>query len=234
MQRFFSHMPDERNRGALNLELVPNPSLGSLRFRAQQKLRPSLSMTDLEKAAPGSMNADAPDGRLPELSGLARWRAAAVLVPIIDRPSGLTVLLTLRASDLRAHPGQVAFPGGKIDAGETPHGAALREAKEEIGLEKRFVEPLGWLDPFFTGTGFRVAPLVAIVESSFVLTVNKQEVDEVFETPLAFLMNAANHRLEEQEWQGQRRRYYAMPHEGRYIWGATAGILRNLYEKLFS
>ena len=164
----------------------------------------------------------------------APWRAAAVLLPIIDRPGGLTVLLTLRASDLRAHSGQVAFPGGKVDAGETPHAAALREAQEEIGLEARFVEPLGWLDPFFTGTGFRVAPLVALIEPSFALTVNKLEVDEVFETPFAFLMDAANHRLEEREWAGRRRRYYAMPYEGRCIWGATAGILRNLYEKLFS
>jgi 8-oxo-dGTP pyrophosphatase MutT (NUDIX family) len=218
----------------LSVEPVPNPSLASLLARAQQKLRPSLSLADLEQAAPNAINDDAPDGRLPELAVLAPWRAAAVLLPIINRPGGLTVLLTLRASDLRAHSGQVAFPGGKIDEGETPQDAALREAKEEIGLAEQFVEPLGWLDPFFTGTGFRVAPLVALVEPSFVLTVNKLEVDEVFETPFAFLMDAANHRLEELEWQGQRRRYYAMPHEGRYIWGATAGILRNLYEKLFS
>jgi 8-oxo-dGTP pyrophosphatase MutT (NUDIX family) len=218
----------------LSVEPVPNPSLASLLARAQQKLRPSLSLADLEQAAPNAINDDAPDGRLPEQAVLAPWRAAAVLLPIINRPGGLTVLLTVRASDLRAHSGQVAFPGGKIDEGETPQDAALREAKEEIGLAEQFVEPLGWLDPFFTGTGFRVAPLVALVEPSFVLTVNKLEVDEVFETPFAFLMDAANHRLEELEWQGQRRRYYAMPHEGRYIWGATAGILRNLYEKLFS
>jgi 8-oxo-dGTP pyrophosphatase MutT (NUDIX family) len=165
---------------------------------------------------------------------LAAWRAAAVLLPIIDRPGGLTVLLTLRASDLRAHSGQVAFPGGKIDAGESPHHAALRETQEEIGLEASFVEPLGWLDPFFTGTGFRIAPLVALIDPSFELSVNKLEVDEAFETPFAFLMDVTNHRLEEREWEGRRRRYYAMVHEGRYIWGATAGILRNLYEKLFS
>ena len=218
----------------MSVDSVSDPSSATLRIRAQQKLRPVLSLADLEQAAPSTVSDDAPDGRLQELALLVPWRAAAVLLPIIDRPGGLTVLLTLRAPNLRAYSGQVAFPGGKIDAGETPHDAALREAQEEIGLEARFVESLGWLDPFFTGTGFRVAPLVALVEPSFVLTVNKLEVDEVFETPFPFLMDATNHRLEEREWQGRRRRYYAMPHEGRYIWGATAGILRNLYEKLFS
>jgi 8-oxo-dGTP pyrophosphatase MutT (NUDIX family) len=218
----------------LSVDLVPDPTSAFLRARARQILRPSLSLADLAQAAPSSISDDALDGRLPELAVLAPWRAAAVLLPIIDRPGGLTVLLTLRAADLRAHSGQVAFPGGKIDAGETPHAAALREAQEEIGLEARLVEPLGWLDPLFTGTGFRVAPLVALVQPSFALSVNKLEVDEVFETPFAFLMDAANHRLEERELAGRRRRYYAMPHEGRYIWGATAGILRNLHEKLFS
>jgi 8-oxo-dGTP pyrophosphatase MutT (NUDIX family) len=217
----------------LSANLAPEPSPAALRALAQRKLRRSLSLADLEEASPSGMSDDAPNGRR-ELDFLIPLRLAAVLLPIVDRPGGLSVLLTLRATHLRAHSGQVAFPGGKIDPGETPYEAALREADEEIGLHERFVEPLGWLDPFFTGTGFRVAPLVALVEPSFSLTVNKQEVDEVFETPFHFLMDATNHRLEESEWQGRRRRYYAMPHEGRYIWGATAGILRNLYEKLFS
>jgi 8-oxo-dGTP pyrophosphatase MutT (NUDIX family) len=213
---------------------VSHPSSAVLRSLARRKLRPSLSLADLDEATPSGIDDDAPDGPCPELAKLAPWRPAAVLLPIVERPGGHTILLTLRAADLRAHSGQVAFPGGKIDLGETPRDAALREAHEEIGLGRRFVEPLGWLDPYFTGTGFRVAPLVALVEPSFALKVNKREVDEVFETPFAFLMDAANHRLEEREWQGRRRRYYTMPHEGRYIWGATAGILRNLYEKLFS
>jgi 8-oxo-dGTP pyrophosphatase MutT (NUDIX family) len=218
----------------LSADPISDPTPAELRALARRTLRPALSVADLERAKPIGISDDSPDGRLPELAVLAPWRAAAVLMPIVDRPSGLSVLLTLRAADLPAHSGQVAFPGGKIDAGETPREAALREAQEEIGLEERFVEPLGWLDPYFTGTGFRVAPLVALIEPSFALTINKREVEEVFETPFAFLMDTANHRLEEREWQGRVRRYYAMAHEGRYIWGATAGILRNLYEKLLS
>ena len=213
---------------------IPDPSPGALRALAQEKLKASLSLAELERAAPGGVSDDAFSARQPDLAGRAQLRPAAVLLPIVERPGGLTVLLTLRASDLRAHSGQIAFPGGKIDAGETPRDAALREAHEEIGLKERFVEPLGWLDPYFTGTGFRVAPLVALVQPSFALKVNKYEVDEVFETPFAFLMDPANHILEDREWMGRRRKYYAMPHEGRYIWGATAGILRNLYEKLLS
>ena len=218
----------------MSADLLSDSSSAALRSLVQQKLRPSLSLAELEQAAPAGVNDGALDARRPELVNLAGLRPAAVLLPIVDRPGGLSVLLTLRAADLRAHSSQVAFPGGKIDAGETPREAALREAHEEIGLEERFVEPLGWLDPYFTGTGFRVAPLVALIEPSFTLNINKLEVDEVFETPFAFLMDAANHRLEEQEWQGRRRRYYAMLHQGRYIWGATAGILRNLHEKLCS
>ena len=219
----------------MSADLVSDPSPAGLRALARVKLRPSLSNAELERAAPKGASDDAPGGRPPDWAALAaRARPAAVLLPIVNRPQGLTVLLTLRASDLRAHSGQVAFPGGKIDPGETPLDAALREAAEEIGLEERFVEPLGWLDPYFTGTGFRVAPLVALIEPSFALKINKLEVDEVFETPFVFLMDPANHRLDEREWQGRRRQFYAMPHEGRYIWGATAGILRNLYEKLFT
>jgi 8-oxo-dGTP pyrophosphatase MutT (NUDIX family) len=174
------------------------------------------------------------DGLTIDPQTVAAARPAAVLAPIIPRPEGLTVLLTLRASHLRSHSGQVAFPGGKIDVGETPGETALREAREEIGLPASLVEPLGWLDPYLTGTGYRVTALVALIDPAFAPTLNPDEVADAFETPFAFLMDAANHRLEERQWRGRTRKFYAMPYGERYIWGVTAGILRNLYERLFT
>jgi 8-oxo-dGTP pyrophosphatase MutT (NUDIX family) len=174
------------------------------------------------------------DGLTIDPQTVAAARPAAVLAPIVPRPEGLTVLLTLRAPHLRSHSGQVAFPGGKIDAGETPGETALREAREEIGLDPSLVEPLGWLDPYLTGTGFRVTALVALIDPAFAPTLNPDEVADAFETPFAFLMDAANHRLEERQWRGRTRKFYAMPYGERYIWGVTAGILRNLYERLFT
>jgi len=174
------------------------------------------------------------DGLTIDPQTVAAARPAAVLAPIVPRPEGLTMLLTLRAAHLRSHSGQVAFPGGKIDAGETPGETALREAREEIGLAPDLVEPLGWLDPYLTGTGYRVTALVALVDPAFKPKLNPDEVADVFETPFAFLMDAANHRLEERQWRGRTRKFYAMPYGERYIWGVTAGILRNLYERLFT
>jgi 8-oxo-dGTP pyrophosphatase MutT (NUDIX family) len=205
----------------------------SLRALARRRLQQELAVEDLEAGQP-RVGDFAFVGPPPSADVLALARPAAVLAPIVARPDGFSVLLTLRASHLRAHSGQIAFPGGQIDPGETPRAAALREAQEEIGLEGGLVEPLGWLDPYFTGTGFRIAPLVALIDPLFVPTLNREEVDEAFETPFAFLMDPANHRLDEREWQGRMRKFYVMPHGARYIWGATAGILRNLYERLFS
>jgi 8-oxo-dGTP pyrophosphatase MutT (NUDIX family) len=144
------------------------------------------------------------------------------------------VLLTLRTAALSSHGGQVAFPGGKIDPDdETPMAAALREAEEEIGLDRGHVEPLGYLDLYLSGTGFRIVPTVARVTPGFTLKVNPGEVEDVFEVPLAFLMGPENHQRHSREWRGMMRTYYAMPFGERYIWGVTAGILRNLYERLY-
>ncbi len=160
-------------------------------------------------------------------------RPAAVLATVVAREGGATLLLTQRAASLRDHSGQVAFPGGKIDPGESPLDAALREAEEEIGLSRKKVEILGCLDPYQTGTGFRVFPLVGLARPPLALTPNAQEVEAVFETPLSFLMNPANHQRHKKVWQGRERQFYAMPWENRYIWGATAGMIRNLYERLY-
>ena len=167
---------------------------------------------------------------------LARTRkAAAVLVPMIARDDEVTVLLTQRTAHLRSHAGQISFPGGKIDATDaSPIHAALREAHEEIGLAAKHIEPVGFLNPYLTGTGFRILPVVGLVTPPFDLEVNPGEVDDAFEVPLSFLMNPDNHKRDSREWNGKMRHFYAMPYEGRYIWGATAGILRNLYERLYS
>lgn len=158
---------------------------------------------------------------------------AAVLVPIVLREEGPTVLLTQRASGLRSHSAQVAFPGGRVDAVDgSPVVTALRETEEEIGLAREHVRTLGFLDAYLTGTGYRVVPVVGLVAPPFELTLNPHEVDEAFETPLAFLMDPANHQRHGREWKGRYRTYYAMPFGDRYIWGATAGMIRNLYERL--
>jgi 8-oxo-dGTP pyrophosphatase MutT (NUDIX family) len=160
-------------------------------------------------------------------------RPAAVLIPIVDHPEP-TVLLTQRSPHLADHAGQIAFPGGKIDATDaSPRDAALREAEEEVGLDRRFVDPLGYLGVYGTSFGFRILPTVARVRPGFSLQINRAEVDDAFEVPLAFLMNPNNHQLHAKEFRGVERTYYAMPFAERYIWGATAGILRVLYERIY-
>jgi len=160
-------------------------------------------------------------------------RPAAVLIPVVDHPQP-TVLLTQRSAHLNDHAGQISFPGGKIDATDaSPLDAALREADEEIGLPREFIDPIGYLDLYGTSFGFRILPTVARVRPGFKLRVNKAEVDEAFEVPLAFLMDAANHQLHSKEFRGVERTYYAMPYADRYIWGATAGMLRMLYERIY-
>ncbi len=164
----------------------------------------------------------------------AGTRAAAVLVGLIAYPNEVRVLLTQRAAHLRVHAGQIAFPGGKIEPqDESPAAAALRETEEEIGLSPRLVEPLGYLDAYVTGTGFRIIPVVARIEPRFALALNPGEVEEVFEAPFAFLMDEANHSLDARELGGKLRKFYVMPYGERRIWGITAGILRNLYQRLY-
>jgi 8-oxo-dGTP pyrophosphatase MutT (NUDIX family) len=216
------------DRGAVSR----HPATASFFDRAREKLTldvpPALTDPSIEGAR-GDLDLN------PETwvrAGVKATKPAAVLVPIIDRGEP-TVLLTQRTKDLASHAGQVAFPGGKIDAAdESPVAAALREATEEIGLPPALIEPIGYLDLYLTFSGFRILPTVARVKPEFTLVLNPWEVTETFEVPLAFLMTPANHQRKTSDWNGLEREYYAIPFENRYIWGITAGILRNLYERV--
>ena len=163
-----------------------------------------------------------------------RLMAAAVLVPVIERPEGLTVLFTQRTAHLYDHAGQVSFPGGRCETSDpSPVFTALRETEEEIGLDRSRVEVLGLLPEYRTGTGFSVTPVVGLVCPPFELALDSFEVAEVFETPLAFLLDPANHQRHSMEIAGIVRQYYAMPYEGYFIWGATAGMLVSLHSQLY-
>jgi 8-oxo-dGTP pyrophosphatase MutT (NUDIX family) len=158
---------------------------------------------------------------------------AAVLVPIVDHPSGLAVIFTQRTAHLKAHSGQVSFPGGRAEPQDpTPEFTALREAQEEIGLAIDRVEVLARMPEYRTRTGFRVTPVVGLLTPPVALTPDPREVEEVFEVPLAFLLDPKNHRRETRELQGRTVGYYVMRYGNRTIWGATAGMLVNLYRHL--
>ena len=161
--------------------------------------------------------------------------SAAVLVPIVTHPAGLSVLFTLRTPHLSAHAGQVSFPGGRLEPGDADEAAAaLRETAEEIGLRQDRIRLVGRLDTYVTRTGFRIYPLVGFVTPPLALVPDPQEVADVFEVPLDFLIDPANRRRESRLYQGRERFFWAIPYDGRYIWGATAGMVVNLSELLWS
>ena len=158
------------------------------------------------------------------------WRAASVLVPLVNHARGVTVLLTQRTEDMPSHAGQVAFPGGRRDARDVDAVAtALRETEEEVGIASSYVDVVGPVDLYRTGTGFEITPVVGIVTPGFTARADPREVADVFEVPLEHFLDEKNHRIDSRTVpSGLLRRYYAMPYEGRYIWGATAGMLKNL------
>lgn len=163
----------------------------------------------------------------------AALRPAAVLVPLIDRANGLSVLLTQRTPHLSAHAGQIAFPGGRIEESDADAvAAALRETEEEVGLPRDHVTVIGRLDTYVTGTGFEITPVVGIVQPPFPLAIDPFEVAEAFEVPLSFIVDPSNHRRTTREFENRTRVFFVLPFEGRNIWGATAGMLVNLAEVL--
>ena len=204
-------------------------SLATLRERLIEHLEPAASWT--ADRAPARSDFDLnPEAERPERT----LRPAAVLIPVIAGPDGATVLMTRRSDSLASHTGQIAFPGGRLDPGETAVEAALREAFEEVALDPALVEVLGVGDAYETGTGFLVTPVVGWLTGTPVTEAALDEVAEVFEAPWDFLMDPANHRRDFYDREGQPRRWYwAITHEERYIWGVTAGIVRALRTRLY-
>lgn len=193
----------------------------------------------LDLAAQAETERDTGDHILnPGIDLFAHWekppRDAAVLIGLRNSDAGPSVMLTQRTGHLNSHAGQVAFPGGKIDPEDKgPVDAALREAYEEIGLDPLLARPLGSLAPYFTGSGYRIIPVVAAIDEPVSYVPNPNEVEDVFEVPFQFLMDPANHQKQSRVWNGQRRYFYEMPFADRYIWGVTAGIIRSLYDTVY-
>jgi 8-oxo-dGTP pyrophosphatase MutT (NUDIX family) len=185
------------------------------------------------RLASGLPVATAPIGSDFSLSGVVpapeTWKPASVLVPLVNHADGLTVLLTQRTADMPSHAGQIAFPGGRRQAGENAIAAALRETEEEVGIAPGFIDVVGAVDLYRTGTGFEITPIVGILTPGFTIRADPREVADVFEVPLEHFLDEVNHKLDSRQYQGRERRYYAMPYGERYIWGATAGMLKNLH-----
>jgi 8-oxo-dGTP pyrophosphatase MutT (NUDIX family) len=207
----------------------------AFRGLAAQRLRRSPPEGDLDSTLPPDVgDHDLNAGQPLAFPEFGPPRRAAVLVPVVGHDRGATVLLTRRTDHLSSHAGQVAFPGGKIEGSDaSPLAAALRETEEEIGIGAGEIEPLGYLDLYQTGSGFRIVPVVAMIEPGFQLRIDHNEVAAVFEVPLSFLMTPINHQRQSRIFRGTERRFYAMPYDDNFIWGATAGIIRNLYNRIY-
>lgn len=196
------------------------------------------NVTPGRRAAPRDLAARGDDDLNPDMKAEMDGRKltqAAVLVPLIDRPEGMTVLLTRRTDHLHDHAGQISFPGGRLDPEDADAiAAALRETEEETGLARCHIELVGQLDTYVTRTGFEVTPVVGLVQPGFTLTPDTFEVAEIFEVPLTFFLAPDSRRMESRIWQGRTRHFYVYPYGEYYIWGATAGMLNNLAEVLGS
>ena len=200
-------------------------ALAPVRARVRRALRSRDDLPNGDELGDYNLN--------PTLPRTGPHRPAAVLVPLVERPDGHTVLLTRRTDHLHDHPGQICFPGGRLDDTDRgPIDAALRETSEEIGLRREFIEIAGVLDGYETVTGYGVTPVVAFVRPGFDLALDAFEVAEAFEVPLAFFLDEASRRIHSGTRSGRRRYFYAFEYEGRNIWGATAGMLVNLQQRM--
>ena len=200
-------------------------ALAPVRARVQRAVRAPDDLPNGDELGDYNLN--------PALPRIGPRRPAAVLVPLVERPGGHTVLLTRRTDHLHDHPGQICFPGGRLDDTDRgPIDAALRETSEEIGLRREFIEITGVLDGYETVTGYGVTPVVAFIRPGFALALDAFEVAEAFEVPLAFFLDAASRRIHSGTRSGRRRYFYAFEYEGRNIWGATAGMLVNLQRRM--
>jgi 8-oxo-dGTP pyrophosphatase MutT (NUDIX family) len=204
-----------------------------LRDRIASKLRPMMDSRTYDDLRPSTGDHDLNPFMQDWVDPDERLKPAAVLVPLVEHNSGLTVLLTKRTDHLHHHAGQVSFPGGRVEEDDLDViDTALRETEEEIGLNRAYVKVAGYLDDYETGTGFHITPVVGFVRLGFDSNVDDFEVAEVFEVPLNFLFDPKNHQRHSREYNGHQRQYYAMPYGEFYIWGATAGMLMNLYRRV--
>lgn len=204
---------------------MPDFTLDDFRHRAWQAQR------DVPETVTGDFHFN------PDLEDLIRkvaQREAAVLIGILEGKSGPSVLLTERTAKLRSHSGQIAFPGGRVDESDRTYAeTALRECEEEVGIGGEHLEVVGEMPVYFTGSGYRIHPVLAVISDGYSLRANEDEVASIFDVPLSFLMDDANHKKSSRQWQGKQRYFYEMPYEDRYIWGVTAGILRVMFERLY-